>query len=69
MINQFLIIGFKKNILVKKKDKVYLICKILDRKFQVLVLNKVEYIPNIDINFILQEQIYQKDLHKLEIKS
>ena len=31
----------KKKILAKKRDKIYLICKILDRSLQVLILNKV----------------------------
>lgn len=52
MTNWLPIINVRKSMSAKREGEVYLICKILDRTLQVLVLNKVQYIPKIGINLI-----------------
>lgn len=69
MNNQILITGLEKSISTEKKDEIYLIYRILDETPQVLVLNKVQYMPKVGVNFISQGQIHQKNMHKLEITS
>ena len=51
------------------EGEVHLICKTLDGQPQVMVLNKVQFIPEAGVNFILQGQIHRKDLHTLETTS
>ena len=53
----------------EKEGEVHLICRTLDGTPQILVLNKVQYMPKVDVNLISQGQIHRKGMHKLEITS
>ena len=48
---------------------IHLTCKSFNGKLQVLILNKVQYMPGAGVNLISQGQIHREGLHWLEITS
>ena len=53
----------------EEEGEVHLICRTLDGTPQILVLNKVQYMPKAGVKLISQGQIHREGMHKLEIAS
>lgn len=51
------------------EGEIHLTCISLDGKPQVLILDKVQYLPGAGVNLISQGQIHREGLHRLEITS
>ena len=67
--NQLPITGLEGSMSAEGEGEVHLICRTLDGTPQILVLNKVQYMPKAGVNLISQGQIHREGMHKLEITS
>ena len=69
LTNQPPITGLGGSMSAEGEGEIHLTCKSLDGKRQVLILNKVQYMPGAGVNLISQGQIHREGLHRLEITS